>query len=105
MLWQDKFLLSYAEWERSCLGKWPVPPAERKGGTAAGMQQADTASLNVSLPSRPPPLLPPHLLPASQYLLSGFISGQEAALPPLSSHATPSLPQRQSVREKGVVGT
>lgn len=43
-LWQDMFLLSYAEWERSCLGKWPGSPAERKGAIAAGRQQADSIS-------------------------------------------------------------
>lgn len=36
------------------LGKWPVPPAERKRGIAAGWQQA--ASLNVTSPKQAPPL-------------------------------------------------
>lgn len=61
------------------------------------------------LPYLPPhPHLSPHLLSSSQfvlYLLSEFIREQEAELPPLSSHATPSLRQRKRVKEKGVAGT
>lgn len=111
-LWRDKFLLSYAERERSCLGKWPVPPAERKGGIAAGRQQADTASLNVSLPCPPPSSSLSISLslftfsPPLQYLLSEFIREQEAALPaPPPCHSISTPEEERERRGEGAVGT
>lgn len=35
-LWQSQVLHGYAKWERSSLEGGPVPPAEKKGGRAAG---------------------------------------------------------------------
>jgi len=88
-----RFLLSYAEWEKSRLGKWPVSLAEKKRGKAARRQQADTPSVNVT---SPPPLLSSlPLLSSSQfvlYLLSEFNREQE--------NATPSPPQKNRVSGK-----
>lgn len=68
MLSKDKFPLSYAEWERSCSGKWSVPPVETKGGKAAGRQQADTSPLNVTPPTPHSSFLSLHHLSSSQFV-------------------------------------
>ena len=107
MLWQGEFLLSYAESERSCLGKWPVPPAERKRGKAAGRQQADTASLNVTTPLSAPLLssLSTFSPPLSLFWICCLNSSESRRLSCLHypPHATPS--QRQRKRAKGEGGS